>query len=166
MAKVGINDKVWQRIRRNASALNGKVVKVGVVGDGANAAADDEGSITVGRLAGVHEFGAAIQTRNGVILIPERSFIRATIGEKRATLSALIGRLAGKVLDGKLSLDTALGLLGAKAAGEMQRRISAGIEPPNAPSTAAAKGSETPLIDTGRLRASVSFAVVDSQDVK
>jgi phage gpG-like protein len=161
------DDRAWKRIYRNATALGGLVVKVGVIGDAADAPAEDDGDdeITVGRIAGVHEFGAAIQTRFGVILIPERSFIRSTMADERPALSSLIGRLAGRVIDGKLTEAGALGQLGARIAAQMQRRIARGIPPPNAPSTIARKGSSKPLIDTGRLRSSITWAVVDESEV-
>jgi hypothetical protein len=70
------------------------------------------------------------------------------------------------VLLGRLSEDAALGLLGTKAVGEIQKRMARGIKPDNAPSTIAAKGSSTPLIDTGRLRQSVTYAVVDTKEIE
>lgn len=40
-------------------------------------------------------------------------------------------------------------------AGSMQAKVSAGVPPPNAPSTIAKKGSSTPLIDKGQFRSSI-----------
>lgn len=159
-----INDKRWRQIAKTAAALGGKVVKVGIVGADADVPADEDG-ITIGRLAGVHEFGAAIRMRNGtVIIIPERSFIRATVAANRGAYSDLAAKFSARVLDGKMTEARALGLIGAKAASDMQKRIAAGIEPANADSTIARKGSSKPLIDTGRLRQSITWAVVDKRD--
>ncbi len=156
-----IADKGWQQIKRNMRSLDNKVVRVGVIGDEAAAPAGD--GITMGELAGVHEFGAAIQQRWGVLVIPERSFIRATVAENQRAYSLLIAKLGPSVLEGKRTEEQALSLLGARAVGDMQKRIARGIDPPNAPSTIEAKGSSKPLVDEGRLRASITYAVVDKK---
>ena len=49
--------------------------------------------------------------------------------------------------------------LGEKVVADVQRKIVALKDPPNAPSTIAKKGSANPLIDTGRLRQSIDFEV-------
>ena len=49
--------------------------------------------------------------------------------------------------------------VGAYAAGEVQERITDLREPPNAPRTIEAKGSDNPLIDTGFMQRSVSWEV-------
>lgn len=159
---VKIVDDEWRRIYRTVTGELGRhAVQVGVVGsEAANEAAP---GITLARLAGVHEYGAAIQTKNGVILIPERSFIRATIAEQK-NYSVFIAKLVSSVLDGKRTEKQALNLFGARASADMKKRIAAGIEPPNAPSTIARKGSSKPLIDTGKLRESITWAVVDADN--
>jgi hypothetical protein len=78
---VRIDDRRWREMKERAARLGGRVVKVGVIGT--EAANEVEDGITVGRLAGVHEYGASIKIGNAVIIIPERSFIRATLAEKR-----------------------------------------------------------------------------------
>lgn len=156
---VKVVDAEWRRIYRTVTGELGRhAVQVGVVGsEAANEAAP---GITLARIAGVHEFGAAIQTRFGVILIPERSFIRSTIAENK-NYSSLIAKLVESVLDGRRTEKQALETFGARASADMKKRIAAGIEPPNAPSTIARKGSSKPLIDTGRLRQSITWSVVD-----
>lgn len=100
----------------------------------------------------IHEFGAGP--------IPARSFIRATLDEKRAEIIKLQVALAQQVLLGKLTAAQALAQLGAKVASMCQARIVAGIAPPLAASTLRRKGAKsTPLIQTGQLRSSITFAV-------
>jgi hypothetical protein len=159
-----VDDRRWREMMKRAAELGKRVVKVGVIGT--EAANETEEGITVGRLAGVHEYGAAIRIGSTVIIIPERSFIRATLAEKRTDIFALVSRLNDRVLTGRMSEDQALGLIGTKAVGEIQKRMARGIQPENAPSTIAAKGSSKPLIDTGRLRQSVTYAVVDAEETK
>lgn len=156
---VAINDKKWREMQARVATMNQHVIKVGVIG--AEAEAEVEGGITMGRLAGVHEYGAAIRIGNTIIVIPERSFIRATIAAGEAKYSPLMARLTDRVLQGKLTEQQALGQLGLRVVGDIQKRMAQGIDPANAASTIARKGSDKPLIDTGRLRQSVTFAVVD-----
>lgn len=159
---VTVVDKGWKRIVRTATALGRKKLKVGVIGS--EAANEASPGITMARLAGVHEYGAVIDTGAGIVHIPERSFLRGTI-EAAGNYRREIDALAKSVIDGKRTEEQALGLLGAKMVGDVKKRIAAGIGPANAPSTIAAKGSDTPLIDTGRLRQSITWAVVpESED--
>lgn len=100
----------------------------------------------------IHEFGAGP--------VPARSFIRATLDEKRGEILKLQVALAQQVLLGKLTAPQALGQLGAKVASMCQARIVAGIAPPLAASTLRRKGSKsTPLILTGSLRGAITHAV-------
>jgi len=62
------------------------------------------------------------------------------------------------VLDGR-SPDRSLRRLGSVAVGDVQRTIRDIKQPPNAPSTIRKKGSDNPLIDTGRLRQSIEYAI-------
>ena len=153
-----IDDKRWRKVRAAVARLGTKIVQVGIVGASAD---EDEDGITLGRLAGVHEYGAAIRMPGGtILLIPERSFIRASIKENERAYSDVVRGFAKRVLDGSMSEERALGLLGVRAVADMQRRISRGIDPPNAQSTIDRKGSSKPLIDTGRLRQGLSWLVV------
>lgn len=93
--------------------------------------------------------------------IPARSFIRAWFDEDEDHLREVLTTLLQEVVAGKLSKEQALEQLGQYAVGRIQQRISDGIPPPNAPSTIEKKGSSTPLIDTGTLRASVTYKVED-----
>lgn len=161
------NTTGWSKVLERVDGLGKRAVKVGIVGDKAKELVDDGAGepITMAQLAGVHEFGAVIRTRFATILIPERSFIRATVAQNERPYTVLCAKLVKRVLAGKLSEDQALGQLGLRMAGDMQRRISEGIDPANADSTIAAKGSSTPLVDSGRLRASITSVVVDANEV-
>jgi len=103
-------------------------------------------------IAIIHEFGGGH--------VPARSFIRATIDEKRAEIQTEQLRAARAVLAGKVTADVALQRLGAFVVGLIQARIVAGIAPALAPSTMRRKGGKTtPLILTGQLRSSITYAV-------
>lgn len=53
----------------------------------------------------------------------------------------------------------ALAKLGAKVQGDIQQEITSLATPPNSPITVKLKGSSNPLIDTGEMRASVSWKI-------
>lgn len=135
----------------------GAHVKVGVLADSAQGGLHEEGGeLTVAEIAAVNEFG----TEDG--RVPARSFIQRTFDEKREALTKeFAALLGGKVLFGAMTLANALGLVGAQLAAEIKKRVTAGdpIPPPNAPSTVEKKGSDRPLIDTGRMVNAVTWLV-------
>lgn len=161
---VKVVDTEWRRVVRAVTSLGKRAVKVGVLGDEAQNEVEGEG-ITLVRLAGVHEYGAAIQMPWGVHIIPERSFIRATIADKK-NYTDVIAKLVASVIDGKRTEEDALELFGTKVVSDIQRRMSQGIAPANAPTTIAAKGSSKPLIDTGQLRKSITWLVVNRTETR
>jgi len=102
--------------------------------------------------ATVNEFGS----EDG--RIPERSFLRATVDENRVKYAKILEVAALRLLDGE-SPDRAFGIVGMTVVADVQRRIRDRISPANAPSTIRQKGSDVPLIDTGRLRQSIDYVV-------
>lgn len=105
-------------------------------------------------LATVHEYGS----KDG--RIPQRSFIRSTCDAKRKEHMSLIERLQSKVIAGVLTIKQALTQLGEVVAKDMVQTINRGIEPTLEPATIKRKkGSSKPLIDTGRLKGSITHEV-------
>jgi len=107
--------------------------------------------MTVGEIAEIHEYGLGNN--------PERSFIRAWVDENPGKIRAAMTRLLESVIKGKRTKETAMNAFGLWAAGQMQKRIAAGIAPGLSPVTILRKGSAIPLIDTGQLRASITYQV-------
>lgn len=103
----------------------------------------------------IHEFGAPGAN------IPERSFLRRTADHKRKDWLDLMARALGKVVDGKITAQTALGLVGQRASADVKQTITrgAGVPPPLKDKTIAAKGSSRPLVDTGQLVNSITYKV-------
>lgn len=167
-----INDRVWRELRARIGELGKYSAKIGAVGEEASEA--HEGGPTNATLLAIHELGADIDVgeRSDVatrethaaikVHIPERRPIRRTFAEKRGELISLTARVARDVLAGKLDPIAAMGIIGAWGAAAIKRTITAGLTPPNAPSTIAKKGSSKPLVDTGQLVGSISFVVDDS----
>lgn len=153
-------DDRWREIQERVRKLKGAkaYAKAGVIGAKATSSHVDGQALTNVQLAAVHEYG---MPERG---IPERSFIRATFREHREEYRALLIKLVQDgVLEGKTSMRQALGLLGQKMAADMKDKFTKNDWEPNSPTTIARKGSSRPLIDTGALRASITYEVVDPE---
>lgn len=107
--------------------------------------------VTVIDVAGWNEFGTDE--------IPSRSFVRAWFDQAEPEMRRDLTTLMQGVIKGTHTKEQILELLGLKAVGGIQQRIADGIDPPNAPETIERKGSSKPLIASGQLRGSVSYAV-------
>lgn len=162
MGKVIDKDKGWHRLQELAKRLaaNDVHVRVGVLDDG-RAGSEDRGGITTGQLAVAMEFGTAS--------IPARSWVGLTFDRSRAEVQADMRTLLGHIVDGKITVDKALNVLGAKYSAAVKNTVTQGeqIQPPNAPSTIARKLAKTrngaanagrTLIDTGRMVGAVTWA--------
>jgi hypothetical protein len=151
----------WEAVKARVAAAGQLRVRVGIVGDAAAAPHGDTGE-TNAEIGLWMEFGTS--------RIPERSFIRATLRDPkfRATLKVLQERGIRGILEGRMTAQQALGLIGEFAATAMKRRILDGeVTPPLAPSTVAYKeahgGTATPLIGIdpgGELVRSISWVIV------
>lgn len=158
---VKVIDRGWEAIKERTRALRGGAVcSIGVQGP-QGAANHQDSRLTVAAIATVHEFGKVIQQpRMGrTIVIPERSFLRATVDQyEQAILRRQVLLQQGYVL-GKFELKASMELLGQYVVGLIKQRIANGIAPPNSPYTIAKKGSSKPLIDTGQLRNAITYKV-------
>lgn len=140
--------------QRIATLSHGRSVLVGVP-EGPK----EEDGTSIAMIAAVHEFGAPERG------IPERSFIRAGIRRNLEGIKALNVRNLRAFLDGRMDGNTALGRLGLFVASKVQEEIIVGSFAPLAPSTIKRKGSSRPLVDTGQLRASITWKIDDGSGV-
>lgn len=123
----------------------------------------EEGGITLAGYAAVNEFGS----EDGHV--PERSFLRSTVDDNRGRYMTALDRCAAAFVEGAkkngpggglAALEHRLGLLGSRVKGDVRRTIRDLRDPPNAPLTLARKyPGDNPLIHTGRMQQSISFAV-------
>lgn len=128
------------------------------VGAPARTRRGSEPEMTLVQIAMVNEFGARWRFGHGG-RIPERSFLRSSFDENLAKYAerAIVGMR--QAVQGKIKLPIMLGRLGALMVADVQRKIRKGPFVKNAPMTIALKGSTKPLIDSGRLRASIEAKV-------
>ncbi len=146
-------DRGYNRLLQTVERLGKEAARRVLVGiQGAEAAAPHHGTeLTTAEVGAIHEFGLGN--------CPERSFLRSTFDVNRDAYLDLLRRMGQQIVKGAMTPAQALELLGQKFVGDIQGRIAEGIDPPLAPSTIAAKGSSTPLIDTGQLRSSITYKV-------
>ena len=98
--------------------------------------------------------------------IPERPFMRNALRDgremNRAQLKSEARRIVLAAVRGASAAAAkrmALRRLGIKIQGDIQASIVSLTTPPNSPVTIALKGSSKPLIDTGKMFASVAYMV-------
>lgn len=143
-------DRGYKALRQRLSE-RAQQVTVGIHEDVGSQVHKDSDA-TIAEIASFHEFGTS--------RTPERSFIRAWADEKKAEHEQSLRQIAGAVASGQVaSVEQGLERFGVRCVGEVQRRIRDGIPPPLAESTVEAKGSSTPLIDSGELWTSVKHKV-------
>jgi len=93
------------------------------------------------------------------IFIPERSFLRSTIDDKKTKIRKfVIALVAASFKKNDVNIVKILNLIGFKVVSEVQLKITKGDDdwPKNSPFTIFRKGSTKPLLDTGRMRQSIS----------
>lgn len=154
--KVRVDTRGWKALRKAWGELGGLRVNVGVLASkGGLEIHGPDGDITLIEIAAIHEFGSPAAN------IPERSFIRRTFINKEKEIAAAIGKAATAVAYG-MDAKKALDIVGLYMSTEVKKTVTAGehIPPPLQPATIARKGSDRPLVDTGRLVQSVSWEVV------
>lgn len=93
--------------------------------------------------------------------VPERPFLRNAMRDNRQKYRDGMKASAKKLLLGQTALQTVLRKLGADAQGDVQESITSLSDPPNSPVTIELKGSSKPLIDSGEMRAAVTYKVGD-----
>lgn len=148
--KVEDRDNGYDDLVRRIDSIKRFSVLVGVFEkEGAEPHGDDV--LTVLEIATIHEFGTDT--------IPERSWLRAWFDENIDRAREALRRLMVRIVEGQLTPEQALEQFGLWLVGQIQARISQGIEPELAQSTIDRKGSSVPLIDKGQFRSSITHKV-------
>lgn len=142
-------DRGFKALVRRVKGARNRAITVGVhSGEGGAPAA---GGGTVADVASINEFGLGN--------VPERSFVRAWADENKSENADLLRKIGESIVRGSGTVEDGLERAGLVMAASMQKRIAGGIGPENAPSTIAKKGSSTPLVDEGILKASITHKV-------
>jgi hypothetical protein len=91
--------------------------------------------------------------------IPARPFMHSSYNKIREKVEPIAAWGVKKINIGKIDKKTILGLMGAAAVGVVKQTITDFSTPPNAPYTIRKKGFNNPLIETGLLRQTITYAV-------
>ena len=108
-------------------------------------------------------FSSTHRSMGRLIIIPERSFIRATFDEKSDEIGERAEAAVTAIINGA-DVSKALARTGQYIEGEIKRKIGSGPFTPNSPATIRKKKSSKPLIDTGHMRQSVRYEIGDRSD--
>lgn len=112
----------------------------------------DDGSTPLAAIAYWNHFGTV--SDDGSVAIPARPFMD-TLKKRESEL----GTFCQAAVSGSANAADAAKAIGAQSVGMIQEEISDGKWIPNAPSTIKKKGSDHPLIDTGRMRQSLHYII-------
>jgi hypothetical protein len=146
MANLSGGDKLATYLAKIAPPDGEPYVKVGFL-----AGSTYPDGTSVAAVAAFNEFGVPSHGQ------PPRPFFRNMIAEKSPTWGRAVADLM-KAND--MNVLKVLDLEGQGIKGQLQQSIVDLVDPPLAPSTVAAKGFATPLVDTGHMLASVDYEVV------
>ena len=139
------------RLKRLIKELQNFKVEVGYNEDsGSYPAEEGDESITLANVAAWNEFGSERS--------PARPFMKQTVRDYKDQITKHANKALKKAINGGGAKE-ALNSIGAYTKGRMQKEIRDGDFAPNAPYTIAKKGSDKPLIDTGRMRQNIVYVI-------
>ena len=147
------NPNWLQRLQRRYSDAP-KIVKVGFpVGTEA---------VTVSYPNGTRVVDVAVGNEYGADNVPARPFVALSSGDITNQCAPILEQSAAALNNNNTQqYDQLLDAAGSVAAGIVKQQITDLRSPPNAQSTIERKGSSNPLIDTGLMRQTVTYNVVD-----
>jgi hypothetical protein len=147
---VKVRDKGYNALLKRLVKKKPTKVTVGIH-EAEGSEAHGDGGASTAEVAEIHELGLGVD---------QRSFIAGWVDENEGEIEGQLRQLGEAVIKGTIaSPEQAMERFGLHAVGGMQKRMAAGIEPELADSTVAAKGSSTPLIDSGQMRSAITHKV-------
>lgn len=154
MNEVIDKDLGWKEFKKNLKKLNKSYTKAGFPSE----KDIKENGLLVSEIAIYNQFGTF--TKSGSVHIPARPFMSLAFDKNKAKIDKLIKLEYDKLISRKTKeagvVKKSLSLIGEFMTGLIKKEITTLKTPPNKPITIAMKKSSNPLIDTGRMRASVT----------
>jgi hypothetical protein len=150
--KVKVTDKVTaegRAFQKEIAQLKKLQVRVGFQ---QGKAQEDDGT-DIADIAAWNELGTST--------IPARPFMADSVDKHQDEINKFCKERMKRFSSGAEDAETVLKLCGNFQVGAIQKEIVDGDFAPNAESTIRKKGSDKPLIDTGRMRQSVHFVIVE-----
>lgn len=143
--RVTDRDLGFKKRVRNLQNLNNKSVKAGIL----SSAGTEDNGVKIVDVAIYNEFGTS--------RIPSRPFVRIASEKNQQTWANETEKIVDKIVAG---YDANFSNLGDRMVENIKDVIGdKNLLVPNAPSTIRRKGHDKPLIDTGKLKASIDFEV-------
>lgn len=147
-------EKIARKLDSRAEEFGKKEVRVGVL-EGAY-----ENGTPYAYVAAIQEYGAP------AVSIPPRPFFRPTIEKHREEWADAMADGAAQVIAGETTVENVLGLLGADAAGQIQKTISTITAPALSPITVmlrGMRGNDADLVVTGKTVGEAARRVADGK---
>lgn len=95
----------------------------------------------------------------GTVKIPERSFLRAAVDEKKDELDTFQNEVLEDVVNQKYGVIQGLRRFAFRVTTEIKNKITTLKEPPNAASTIKKKGFDNPLIHSRKMLNSIDYKI-------
>ncbi len=133
---------------RKLKELNKKALRVGIFEN-----AKYQNGDSVAQVASDNEFGT--------LKIPARPFFTPAVNQNGQKWLSVMTKEIDKSIRNDSDINVGLNRVGLLAQGDIQKSLVAVTSPALAPATIAKKGSSKPLVDTGILLSSITYAVVD-----
>ncbi|MCY6957884.1 hypothetical protein [Clostridium brassicae] len=156
------------RLRRTIDEIKRRKIKIGIFGSEDSeilmiASVNEFGTdirVTPKMRAYLHSQGLHLKSTTSEIHIPERSFIRKTFNEKKNKIDTFIRQNLNEVITFRISTQTFFDRVGTYLVGLTQETLTEVNSPANHPFTLQKKAPKSnPLINTGRLRQSITYKV-------
>lgn len=107
---------------------------------------------------GVDLVDIAMFNELGTVHIPSRPFLRDSVDANADQINSFLQSMKKDLLRGG-SAEDVLKKIGVFQKGLIQEQIVKGDFAPNSEATIRRKGSDTPLVDTGRMRQSINYVI-------
>lgn len=156
MAVIVQNNR-WPMIQAQLRLANKSRVAVGFPGEAPSSRASHGNGMNNVQVALANEVGSAPGVRP---VVPSRPFVKQSFdGAKREPFVRNMKKLLKMISQGDMSTLVALERIGRMGETRVKDEIINGQFAPNAPFTVNKKGSSKPLIDSGKMRSSVTYKV-------
>lgn len=144
------------KLKKDLQDLKEAEITVGYQGvSGAKMHPESEGA-SVAQVASYMEFGTKT--------IPARPFLRTALKQNKSEIKQAVRKALSDIIDQRADLDTAVSNIGEAAVEAIRTTIdnASSWAAPLAASTVKAKGSSSPLIDSGTMKDKASWAYRDN----
>lgn len=156
-ATAAVNRAKYDEITSQMKALGDLQLRVGVLASKGGDRQHPNSKLTLCDIAVISELGSSDGR------IPARMPIQKTLQLHRKEIIARQARAVKRVIESNADPRRELLEVGGMIANRIRATIDDRLDPPNAPSTIRRKGSDIPLIDTGRLRAAYGCDVIQAK---